>query len=189
MANSDVASGLRPVSKLDGSPLNAAARVGYWAGDTSTTIYVGDPVKLTGTGDANGVPAFARANAGDAIWGVCTGIIGDANEDLTRDTPRYLSTAAGYLSVIYADDVLFEVQEDSVGAALAATDIGKKADLIFGTPNTSHPITSACELDSSTATTATAQVQIVSLPRRPDNTIGTNAKWLVKVAELQTAGV
>lgn len=189
MANSDIASGLRPVSKLDGSPLNGAARAGYWAGDTSTTIYVGDPVKLTGTADDNGTPAFARANAGDAFWGVCTGILGDSNEDLTRDTARYLSTTAGYLSVLKADNIIFEIQEDSASATLAKTSVGLKFDLVFGTPNTSHPIKSACELDSDSATTGAAQVQVIGFPRRPDNVIGDNAKWLVVAAEIQTAGL
>lgn len=189
MANSDAAFGLRPVSKLDGSPYNGAVRQCYWAGDTSTTLYPGDPVKLSGTADDNGVPSVTLAAAGDAIWGVMVGVSGDANEDLTRDTARYLSTAAGYAQVCKADNVIFEVQEDSGGAALAKTAVGQKLDLIAGSPSTSHPIRSAYELDSSTATTATAQVQIIGFPRRPDNVIGTNANWLVRVAELQTAGV
>jgi hypothetical protein len=189
MANKDAAFGLRPVSKLDGSDFNGAIRHCYFAGDTSTTIYPGDPVKLTGTGDANGVPAVTLADAGDAIWGVMVGVAGDADEDLVRDTPRYLSTAAGYLQAVKADNVIFEIQEDSVGGDLAATNIGNKLDLIAGTPSTSHPIRSAYELDSSTATTATAQVQIIGFPRRADNEIGTNANWLVTVAEIQTAGV
>lgn len=189
MANADNAFGLRPVSRVDGTAYSGASIEGYWAGHASNTIYVGDAVKLSGTGDDNGVPSFTRADAGDAIWGVCVGILGDANEDLTRDTPRYLGVDAGYLAVVKADEMIFEIQEDSVGGALAKTNIGNKLDLIYGTPNTSHPIRSAGELDSSTAGTVTAQLQIVKFPRRPDNEIGTNAKWHVVVAELQTAGV
>lgn len=189
MANTDAAFGLRPVSKLDGSPYNGAVRHCYFAGDTSTTIYPGDPVKLTGTGSADGVPAVTLAAAGEVIWGVAVGVAGDDNEDLTRDTPRFLSTSAGYLQVVKADDVIFEVQEDSVGGALAVTNIGNNLDLIAGSPSTSHPIRSAYQLDSNTATTATAQVQVIGFPRREDNEIGTNANWLVRVVEIQTAGV
>jgi hypothetical protein len=55
---------------------------------------------------------------------------------------------------------------------------------------------SGVELDSSTAaTTATLQVKIIRLDQRPDNEIGTNADWIVKINNHQhgshtgTAGV
>lgn len=190
MANSDTPFGLRPVKKLDGSPYNAATVLCFWAGDTSNTLYPGDPVKLSGTADDNGVPAVDRAAVAGPSWGVMVSVAGDSNEDLTRDTPRYLSTSAGYLNVCKADNIVFELQEDSVGGALAKTDVGKKANFTFGTPSTSHPIQSAAELDSNTAvaTTTGAAVQIIGFPVRPDNEIGTNAKWLVQL-RIQTAAV
>jgi len=190
MANTDAAFGLRPVSKLDGSSWSGATREAYWAGDTSTTLYPGDPVVLSGTGDDNGVPAVTKASTAGPVWGVMVNVSGDSSEDLLRDSNRYLSTSAGYLQVVKAEDMLFEIQEDSDSTDLAKTDIGLYADFIYGTPSTSHPIRSAVEIDSSSADTSSASaVQIINLPRRPDNTIGSNANWLVRINNLNTGAV
>lgn len=183
MANVNAPFGFRPVRHFNGAPYNGAAEYCYWVGDTSNTLHVGDPVKLSGTGDDEGVPAVARAAANGPVFGVVAGIGGDANEDLTRDTPRFLSTANGYVLVARGDDVLFEAQEDSDSATLAKTDIGRTVNAVFGTPSTSHPIRSAAEIDSSSAATTSASMnfQLVECVRAPDNAIGTNARWLVRV--------
>jgi hypothetical protein len=86
---------------------------------------------------------------------------------------------------------MFAVQEDSAGGALAKTDIGRTADIVYGTASTSHPIISDGELDSSTAATTSANMNlsIVALEQAADNEIGNNARWLVKINNLDDAEV
>lgn len=185
MANSDATRGFIPVSDASGRPWSGAARRYYVAVGDTTNIFIGDPVALTGTGDAFGVPAVtlatagAGSSAGDGPVGVVVGYENLTSDNLSR-TYRPGSTA-GYLLVCDDPNTLYEIQEDSDSATLAVTSIGLNANFIIGTGNTTTGV-SATELDSNTAaTTATLDCRIVGLVQRPDNEIGANAKWLVKL--------
>ena len=178
MANVDRVNGLRPVKHLDGSPYNGAVNR-YYVPDTDTVaIFVGDAVKSSSSADANGVPGVAQAAAGDAIRGVVVGI-----EPVTDESLIYRAASTErYLLVADAPDLVFEIQEDSVGGALAAGDVGENADIVVAAGSTAAG-TSGMELDSSTAVTTTAQLRILGLAQRADNEIGVNAKWLVAINE------
>jgi hypothetical protein len=190
MANADTPYGFRPINK-DGSPWSGSLQKVYYAGDTSTTLYPGDPVKLSGTADSNGVPAVVRADAAGPVWGVVSEVAGDSNGDLLRDTTRYLSTTAGYANIVRAQPgQYFVAQEDSVGQNLAAVDVGQFAAFVFGTPSTSHPIISAAEIDSSSVDSTTAgAMRIIGLKQSVDNAIGTNAEWIVEFVDPTPAEV
>jgi hypothetical protein len=175
MANTNVASGLRPVCMADGSPYNGATTLAHALSSYATALAIGDPVKWSGTADAAGVPGVTRSAAGETISGVVVGFQ-DATSMLAgigaASTTRYLLLACG-------QDILFEVQEDGDGGAIAAADIGLNANLIAATAST-YTKRSGYMLDTSTKnTTATLQVRIKRLAQRPDNEIGTNAKLLV----------
>ncbi len=105
-----------------------------------------------------------------------------ANPDNLAMTYRAASTAM-YCLVVDDPQVIFEVQEDSAGAALAVTAVGQGVDLVVGTGNTSTG-KSAMELDSSSATTS-GQCKLMRLVNREDNELGDNAKWEVLIAEHQ----
>jgi len=78
-------------------------------------------------------------------------------------------------------DHAFEIQEDSVGGALAVTDIGLNADFINAAGN-AYTKRSGAMLDTSTkATTATLPLKIIGLVPRPNNDIGATAKVIVKI--------
>lgn len=179
MANTDRPNGLRPVRHLNGSPWNGAVRRCYVPSSDGTAIFVGDAVKSAGSADADGVPTVAQAAAGNAIRGVVTGIevLGSDLETLYR-----AASTARYVYVCEDPDVVFEIQEDSVGGALAATDVGNNADIVVGSGSTTSGA-SGMELDSSTKATTAAQLNILALVQRPDNEIGTNAKWEVFINE------
>lgn len=181
MANSDKATGFRPVRTLDGKPFTGNAMMYYIPSTDSTAVYVGDPVKLAGSADADGVPTVTKASSTNAIVGIVTSV-----KPITAQSTTYREASVSrYVYVCVDDQMLYEIQEDSVGGALAVTDVGNNANWVDGGGSTVTGL-SGIELDSSTkATTATLDMQIVQAVVRPNNEIGTNAKWLVKLNNYQ----
>jgi len=189
MANADAAFGLRPVRYLDGRPYNGAS-VKAFAFDTSTPLAIGDPLVLSGTAGANGIPQFKRAAAAGPIDAVVVGLASSKGEDenvILRDASRVIpaTTSAddgAFVHVVPATaDLLFEVQEDSDSENVAIAEVGLHANLIYTAPDTVNGI-SKVELDSNTAatdTTAGLAVKIFGLVENEDNDVGTNANWLV----------
>ena len=182
MANTDRPNGLRPVRHLNGSPWNGAVRRCYVPATDSTAIFVGDAVKSAGSGDSDGVPSVAQAAAGDSLRGVVVGIevLGTDLETLYR-----AASTERYVLVCEDPDVVYEIQEDSVGNDLAATHIGNNGNVVVGSGDTTSGA-SGMELDSSdvnTTGTGAAQLNVLGLAQRPDNEIGTNARWEVFINE------
>lgn len=175
MANSDTPFGLIPIGRNGGAYDGRVGRY-YIPSTDGTACAVGDAVKLAGSADSRGVPTIARATAGDVPVGI---IIGFEPISTALDVPDYRAASTARYALVADDpDILFIAQEDSVGGALAATDVGLNVDLIFGTPSATTGLSNV-ELDSSTATTtSTVDVQIRSLYDAADNVIGTNAKWV-----------
>lgn len=175
MANEIIASGLKPVRMADGSPYNGAVDRYYVPSTNGTAMYQGDPVKLAGSADSAGVASVTHCAAGDTITGVVIGFEDPASMVLGY---RAASTA-GYVLVSHGQDILFEIQEDGVGGAIAAVDIGLNADIIVAA-GSAYTKRSGVMLDTSTKnTTATLALRIVGLAQRPDNALTANAKVLV----------
>lgn len=151
----------------------------------SAAVAPGCAVKLAGSADADGNPTVARVAAGDAIFGVVVGF--EESPNFLEQTHRTASTAR--YAFVYTDpDALYVIQEDAVGGALAAVDVGLNADLIVGTVDTVSGV-SGMMLDSNTKN-ATGQLKIVGLAQGYDegNAFGaTYAKFLVKINEHQMA--
>lgn len=178
MANSSAPLGFRPVKYRDGKPYQGAVNPYICPASDSTALYVGDPVILAGSANADGVATITRATAGSGAYvsGVVVGFVFTDPLPTTKYRP-----ASTLMTVLVADDpdLLFEIQEDSVGGALAVTNVGQNADFVAGSGST-YTGDSGFMLDSSTAaTTNTLQCRIEGLAQRPDNEIGTYAKWLV----------
>lgn len=182
MANADNATGLRPVRYLSGAPYNGAANKYYIpATDTDSAAYIGSLVKLTGGADADGIPAVtANVSTGNPVVGVVVGVLSESSDSTIyreNSTARY---------VLVADDpnLMFEVQEDSTGGALAATAAGATCQLTGFTTGDTATGFSGIELDSSNVSEVSDtddDVRIIGLVQRPDNAVGTNAKWLVRL--------
>lgn len=186
MANIDSPFGLKPVKYLSGAPWNGKANVYYIPATDGTAMFVGDAVKSAGSADATGkYPTVTQVAAGDAVRGVVIGFADNPYVMIHPDTPNRTYRAAStamYCLVVDDPDVIFEIQEDSVGAALAAVDVGLSADLVVGSGNTANG-KSGIELDSSTKVTTAATCKILRLVDREDNVLGNNAKWEVLIAE------
>lgn len=190
MANLNAASGLKPVQHLDGSPYNGRLTMYYVPASDGTAMYVGDPVKSGGTAgpagtlvngiDVGGMPTVATAAAGNTLRGVVVGFL--ANQDSLMQKHRAASTARIAL-VVDAPDVIFEVQEDAVGATTALIDVGENADIIYAAGSATTGI-SGVMLDSSDHQTTTAQLRILGFVQRPGNEVAVaNAKLLVMINE------
>lgn len=179
MANSDKPFGARLVGHISGSPFNAQIRRYSVPASDGTALFVGDFVKSDGSADADGVPGCIQAAAANTLLGV---VVGFEPVPTNLETMHRLASTLRYALVCTDPDAIYEIQEDSVGSNLAATDVGGNADIIVAAGSTVSGI-SAMELDSSTAVTTTAQLRILGLAQRADNEIGANAKWLVRINE------
>jgi hypothetical protein len=180
MANTNSATGLTPRRLRNGAPWVGPLRTYYHPATDATALFIGDPVIIAGSADADGVPTVTRATAASA--GRITGVVCGFQPDASINAVGYGAASTGFYVLVCDDpEVLFEIQEDSVGGALAATSVGLNADLIAASGSAATKM-SGFMLDSSTAAvTATLQLRIVELERRADNEIGNYAKWLVAI--------
>lgn len=190
MANIDAPKGAYPVGHLDGSPWNGKVTMYLVPSGDGTALFVGDFVKRGGSAgaagtevngiDVEGMPTVIQAAATDTLLvGTVVGFL--PNQDNLMLKHRAASTNRIAL-VADGPDVVFEIQEDSVGGALTADEVGENADIVVAAGSATTGL-SGMELDSSDHKTATAQLRILSLVKRPDNALGANAKWLVAINE------
>lgn len=182
MANANVAFGLKPVRYASGAPYNGAVNSYFVPATDSTPLFIGDPVIIAGSADpATGASTITRATAagGNRITGVVQGFV--PSPSVVSVGYRAASTDC-YVLVADDPDLLFEIQEDAVGGALALASIGLNADLIAASGSTTTK-RSGFQLDTSTAaTTATLQLRIERFVNRADNEAASaNAKVLVRI--------
>lgn len=188
MANANTPRGLVPYRYTSGAPYNGASNIYYVPSTYATALYNGQPLVATGASDANGIPVLQTATAGGGAYtiGPMVGIVngGDPIVAVTRDLPIYHpASTSQYILVADDPNLLFWIQEDSVGGAIAMATAGtKNADLVAGSGSTATGW-SGWQLDSSTIqTTNTLQLRLVQGLQEPDNVMGSSyAKWLVKI--------
>lgn len=189
MANSNIALGIRPIND-NGTPWSGQGRLCYVPASQAGNIFLGDPVVPLGGTDAFGVPAVGIASAG-ATNTILGGMIGISNGPagsgftVTRDLPVYRQASiANYIFVCDDPNQLYAVQEDSVSGAIAASVAGfSNGNLVAGSGNTTTGF-SGWQLQSSTVSNtanATYQLRLLGLLRGPDNVIGVNADWVVRL--------
>jgi hypothetical protein len=178
MANANTAFGFKPVRMQGNSPMSGGIETFYVPSTDATALFIGDPVIKAGSADANGVATVTRSTAAGAISGVVVGFLPDSTGVVPSS--RAASTAC-YVLCSTDPNMLYECQEDAVGGALAAVDVGLNADFIIAAGSTNTHL-SGTMLDTSTkATTAGLPLKIMGFVQRPDNVIGANAKVLVKI--------
>lgn len=186
MANSDAPSGFKPIKHLNGNPWNGKVNVYYIPATDGTAIFIGDAVKSAGSATSDGLyPTVAQAAAGDAIRGVVVGFSDQpyvsVNTDNLNEKYRAASVAR-YAFVVDDPDVIFEVQEDSVGGSIAAASVGLSCDFVVGSGST---VTgkSGMEIDSSDVATAAGQFKLLRVSNKVGNELGNYCKWEVLFRE------
>jgi hypothetical protein len=186
MANANRPNGLSPVKHLTGAPFNGQGNIYQIAAADTNGYAIGDPVISSGSADANGVPGITIYGGTGAIRGVILGLgtyeslIANPNNLNSTVRPAAAQTTDWYAIVADSPDLIFEVQENSNGTQLAATEVGLNTILKSGTNNgyTSGWLLSSVT-DATPATTATLAFRLLGLARRSDNAFGAYAKWLV----------
>lgn len=196
MANINAPFGLRPVRYLNGAAWNGQANA-YFATGASGVIAPGDPVKAQGaanTTEVNGyapgvLPTIAAASAGSGgeITGVCVAVL-----PVTRDSLTYRETSTDRV-IMVADDpnIIFQVQEDAGGTALAGTDVGQLVVFTAGSGASTVTGRSSWAINTATtpATTAAYQAYLLRLASLPNNAIGQYAVWEVLINDHQFANI
>jgi hypothetical protein len=195
MANTSKISGFRPVKSAIGGSNTAQGNIYAVLAADATALFVGDPVKLDGTGHTNGVASVTKATQGAAVLGVVVGIIPTKMDpvsgtitagSIALDTPVFRA-ASTFQYVLVNDDPgqVYEVEAvtgANASLAFAVTSIGLNADLSTVAGSTTSGV-SAAALDMATAaTTATLQFKILGASQKVDNEPTGNAtKVLVKI--------
>lgn len=189
MANVSQISGLQPVQYLNGAKYTGQTRT-YYIVSTDTNAYaIGDPVDLSGSADANGVPGIVTATAGNnsganMLVGVIVSL-GTQEMVLGRlDNPNLITVPATKTVDYYAEvaddpQIIFQIQEGGTGTALAATNVGQNVDLISAANN---GYVSGWLMDNTTTSTGSGfQLKLQGLVRKQNNAFGQYAKWLVLI--------
>ena len=180
MANIDKAFGLRPQGNL--SATGGQKQFSYEIADNQAgaifqgdlvTVYDGFLVQFDPATHTAAVVVFNGCNYVDPTTGKPT---------FSNYYPGSVNITQGVISAEVLDDPnqLFTIQADE---DIVQADIGKNADVVVGTGNTTTGV-SAMELDSSTvANTAALNLKIVGFYSLPGNETGTNAVVVVKINE------
>jgi len=192
MANANIASGLNPIND-NGTPWSGQGRLVCFPASQATNIFRGDPLVPLGGTDAYGVPFVGIASAGatntilGSFIGIANGPSGGASaiSTVTRDLPVYRQASILNYGLVCDDpNQVYVIQEDSVGGAIAAATGGfANGNLVSGAGSTVTGF-SGWQLQSSSVSNsanATYQLRLLGLVRGPDNAIGVNAKWAVRI--------
>lgn len=179
MANANRPMGLRPLYYQGGAAYTGqVTRYVVLAGD-GTALFMGDPVKLVGTGDANGVASITRCTANaDVPVGVVVGFVPDKNYEAqtyrTGSTLRY---------VLVADDpnLVFEVQAN--GTFGYATAPGQNVGMTYTAGSTSTGLSNVVADLASLGTSSALPLKVLGAKPGPDNdsTDTSNVRLLVTI--------
>jgi hypothetical protein len=178
MANANTPAAFKPVRNAGNGVMTGGLETFYVPATDATALYIGDPVVKAGSADAPALPRHPR-HCGRGDYRHCRRLRPGRHDQPHGRLPRCFDPA--YVLVCTDPGQLYEIQEDAVGGALAAVDVGLNADFIVAAA-TAYTKRSGVMLDTSTkATTATLPLKIMGFSQKPGNVIGANAKVLVKL--------
>ena len=201
LANNNGPFGLKPLN-LNGTTWSGQGKLIYIPASQGTATFIGDPLIPLGTTDAWGVPAFGIATAGatniigGTFLGPSNGPAGSGVTLLQSNTIYRPASVIGYGFLCDDPDVMYSIQEDSVGGNITVSNGGyANGNLVAGSGGSTATGLSSWMLQSSTVASgnATYQVKVLGLTRGPDNAIGNYARWniMLNLSALQqgTAGL
>ena len=138
MANNFAPFGLMP-TLLNATSYSGKVKMIHIPTSQGANIFIGDPLIPLGTTDAFGVPEWGIATAGathilgGCFVGRCNGPAG-SGVTLTQDSKIYFpASTSAYGYVMDDPDMVYSIQEDSVGGAIAIANAGYSvANLVAG---------------------------------------------------------
>jgi len=187
MANTSRINGFKIAKNQAGGGATGQVNI-YYVASAADEILVNDVVKLSGSGDDNGIPGADLCGASDVPCGIVVGLINaklDPNGKMSTgsivlDLPGSAQIAAsgsGYILV--ADDPNIILEVEVANGTPAVTNIGQNASHANGS-RTSATVTSPAYLDVATlATGSTLNFNLRGFAQRVDNEVGASAKVLV----------
>lgn len=185
MANTSRVNGFRPTKYLNGAAWNGQATLYFIPSGDGTATFVGDLVKMDGTGDpvasggnALGVPSCIQAAATNAAVGV---IVGFLPSYTNLNSPQYrLASTGRYCWVVDDPNVLFEVQTSNGTPAVG--DVNNNVNIAVAAGSTTTGLSGMTADVGTILTTATLPLRIVSFSQRVDNdNASASAKYIVKI--------
>jgi len=184
MANVSRVNGARPLKYLNGAAWNGQANLYFIPSGDGTATFVGDFVKMDGTGDpvasggnALGIPSCIQAAATNAIVGV---IVAFLPAQTNLNSPQYrLASTGRYCWVVDDPNVLFEIQ--SSNGTPAAGDVNNNMNIAVAAGSTTTGQSGMTADVGTIANTATFPLRIMGFSQRADNEIGTSTKYIVKI--------
>jgi len=160
-------------------------------------INIGDAVKSSANGDANGIPAVTKiTNGTDTVRGVVVGVLLAApnlpsllgvNLDATIQNIPATKTRDYYVLVIDDMDVIFDLQDDGL-SALTATSCNKNASFTVTNPTSPQQNSASTLTTASVATTAALNLRLLGLVQIPNNAYGNYARWAVMFNQHELMG-
>ena len=175
--------GFKPVGGIDGRPYNGGTQRCVVLGADTTDLYVGDFVRLAGSGTATGVPDVTKVAATEVIYGAIVSI-----EPLEAASALWIDGSEvavdRYVNVAVATDgMLFACHPTS---AIAKTNIGAMGDIVVVAG--AAPFYTSKSTLSATLTTSAAQLQLVGFVQNDKDATSATADLIVRVAEPQIGG-
>jgi hypothetical protein len=174
MANTSTAKGFECIGSLGG--VMPTPRRYYIPSTDGTAVFVGSPVKLAGSADADGIaPTVALATTSDKPVGVVVAVdqqtgVSDANFSLYR---KHRPASVGmYVWVVDDPRAIFRIKCDDVGATVAAVDVGLNCDFTAESGDTVSGLSTIYFDSSNKATTSTLPLKLLRLDSRRSNQIG-----------------
>lgn len=160
-------------------------------------INIGDVVKSSANGDANGIPAVTKiTNGTDTVRGVVVGVLLAApnlpsllgiNLDTTVQNIPATKTRDYYVLVVDDMDVIYDLQDDGL-AALTATSCNKNASFTVTNPTSPQQNSASTLTTASVAVTATLNLKMLGLVQIPNNAYGIYARWAVMFNQHELMG-
>ena len=152
----------------------------------NVSLFIGDPVILTGTGNQCDI---ATAGTGNPVLGA---ILATYDTNMVPTNYHLDNGGAGYLLVADHPDQLFSIQGDGDTSYLDANDAGGNVNLVSGSGSTVY-YRSGWEINESDTggNTAGDQLRCMKVVPRADNTVAiANADWIVRINNhQQTSGI
>lgn len=184
MANTSRVQGARPTKYLNGAAWNGQANLYFIPSGDGTATFVGDFVKMDGTGDpvasggnALGVPSCIQAAATNALVGV---IVAFLPNQTNLNSPQYrLASTGRYCWVVDDPNVIFEIQASNGTPAVG--DVNNNVNIAVAAGSTTTGQSGMTADVGTILTTATLPLRIMGFSQRADNEIGASAKYLVKI--------